>query len=116
MKKTVTREVDFCDRCGKEQDYLVACLGCRMEVCWQCSEAVGVTYQHGVYFRGSGDGFYCRSCDIALSETNADPLHVAYRAVRALRDEATASHNDFKRRQELAEGNLALLIDKVGIH
>lgn len=113
MKKTITREVNFCDKCEVEASYPTTCIRCGLEVCYKCADKVGVTYAHGVYVSGSGDGFYCRPCDIVLYEAGDDPLYLAYRAVRVLRDEAKAIGQDFKRRQEMAEGHLAVL--KAGI-
>jgi hypothetical protein len=115
MKKTITREVDFCDKCEREECYLTRCLRCGMEVCYQCVDKVGVKYEHGVYVSGSGDGFYCRPCDIALYESNDDALHLAYRAVLTLRNEVTAFGKDFKRRQEVAEAHVDLLARQAGV-
>lgn len=116
MKKTVTREVTCCDNCGKEQDYPTRCLRCGKEVCWQCADKVGVKYEHGVYVSGSGDGWYCRPCDITLYERESDALYEGFRAVKALREEMQAWGADFQRRQKAAEAHLETLARRAGLY
>ena len=62
MKKTIKKEVTFCDNCEKET-YVEPCLRCGVEHCWKCKEIESVEYGHAVYFQGSGDGYYCKACD-----------------------------------------------------
>jgi len=105
VKKQVTIEQAICDFCQHEQSYQ-QCLRCGKDVCWACKKTRGVDYNHAVYFAGSGDGFYCTSCDIALSESKADPVHQAYVGIRALRDEQIAWGKDFEKRRDVAEETL----------
>lgn len=107
MKKIVEIEATFCDNCGADT-YPHACRKCGAEYCYQCAAKpeIGTVYKHGVYVCGSGDGFYCRPCDIELSESKSDPLHEAYVAVRTLRDEVTAFGEDFEARKKIAEQHL----------
>lgn len=102
MRQTIQKEVTLCDVCG-EEGYAEPCLKCGKEVCWKCKKTQGVTYNAGVYFSGSGDGFYCHSCNETLILSRADELHNAYTHIRALRNEAEAFGRDFKNRQERAE-------------
>lgn len=104
MRKIVEKEVTFCDFCGAE-NYVEPCLKCGKEACWECKKKpeVGVEYSHAVYFCGGGDGFYCRPCDLALSESQADAKHNAYVAIRSLRDELKGWQVSFEKRQKIAE-------------
>jgi len=106
MKKTIQKEVQFCDKCGKESAYQTACMKCGMEMCFDCKQKHGKKYDHAIYFQGSGDGFYCIACDAKLTVTGTDKRHNAYRAIKALKDELEAWHTDFKLRQEVAENNV----------
>jgi hypothetical protein len=106
MKKKITIDATYCDACGL-RDYVDPCLGgCGVEHCWRCQETQGVKYNHGVYFSGGGDGYYCRPCDMALSENGTNPLHQAYQAIRALRDESAKFYADHEARTKVAEKNL----------
>lgn len=107
MKKIAEKEITVCDLCGKEADYACQCLRCGKDMCNHCvyesDGKMAVRYGHGVYSRRSGDGYYCRPCDIALYEGEGDALYEAYRAVKALREEEEAFSKDFQRRKALAE-------------
>ncbi len=107
MKKTIQKEVKLCDKCGKEDSYPGACVCCGVEMCYECQREHGKSYNHAVYFQGSGDGFYCLPCDAKLTAEGKDKRHNAYRAVKSLKDELEAWHADFKRRQEAAEKAVA---------
>lgn len=102
MKKNVSKEVSFCDRCGKEA-YVEVCLCCGVEHCWECRKGQGVEYTHAIGFSGSGDGYYCKTCDNKLSASNSDPLHNAYSAIADLRSESKLWYLDFKTRSDHAE-------------
>lgn len=108
MKKTVSKEVQFCDGCETES-YCDACLGCGIEMCYSCREKHGRTYNHAIFFQGSGDGFYCNICDAKLSFSGADHRHTAYLAIKSLRDELEAFNTDFERRRKVAEKALESL-------
>ncbi len=104
MKKLITKEVQFCDGCGAEA-YCEKCLGCEKEHCWQCRKPLGVEYSHSVGFSGSGDGYYCASCDIN-PKIEATPLHRAYIAISLLRRESKRFYEDWLRRCDEAEATL----------
>ena len=103
MKKTIKKETHFCDKCGKEESYITACMNCGTEMCYECWEKHGKKYNHAIYFQGSGDGSYCNPCDVKLTSAGTDKRNNAYRAIKSLKDELEAWHTDFKKRQEIAE-------------
>lgn len=109
MKRTVEKEVTLCDVCGAE-GYVTPCLKCGKEVCWPCQKTQGESYNAGVYFSGSGDGFYCHPCNEMLILSQTDELHKAYTHIRGLRNEAEAFGRDFKNRQEQAEAAIKPLL------
>ena len=109
MKKTLSKEVTVCDQCNKEA-YVETCLKCGAEFCYDCRKTCGVEYPHGVYFSGSGDGFYCNKCDSELKATGVDPLHSAYLKVKYLRDENTSFARNFKARTNDAEAEIKRLV------
>ena len=102
MKKIIQKEASFCDEC-EEQIYVDSCLGCGIEHCQECREKMGVKYRHGVHTSGSGDGYYCKACDLKLSNSRVDPLHNAYLAIKNLRAEEKAWWLSFNSRSEHAE-------------
>ena len=110
MKKIIQKEVQFCDQCGKET-YCGACLCCGIEHCYECREIHGVEYPHAIYFSGSGNGYYCKSCNAKLAKQNSDVLYNAYLAIAVLRREAERWSLDFKARSDKAESNLKQLSD-----
>ena len=77
MKKTILKEVTFCDCCG-EETYVTQCLRCGTEHCYECRKKVGKDYTHSVHCSGSGDGYYCNICDHLLRKTKEDEIHSAY--------------------------------------
>lgn len=109
MKKTKQIEVDICDVCGKETELAYTCRRCDQIQCYECKKNHGVEYTHSVHFSGSGDGFYCKACDVKLTDYNTDPLHNAYRAVAALKLESKTYYEDFKNRQDEAEAEVKRL-------
>lgn len=106
MQKEINKKVSFCDACGKEQDYLEKCLSCGVEHCYDCRKELGKEYTHGVYFQGSGDGYYCHKCDAELSTNRRDVLHNAYVAIVDLRSEEHRWYDDFKKRVDAAENKV----------
>lgn len=107
MRKKVTEEQNCCDFCGKADCY-EKCLGCGKDVCHDCQKKQGIEYRHGVYFSGSGDGFYCFPCDSVARQTK-DPMHAAYLLIQRLRDELNGWSKDFRERQQAAEKALEKL-------
>lgn len=103
MKKTIEKEVKFCDKCGKEDSHPTACLACGTEMCSDCQTKYGVSYNHAVHFQGSDDGFYCNPCDVKLMAQGSDEQHNAYLAIKALRDEEDAYWANFGKRAKAAE-------------
>lgn len=109
MKKIVEKEVEFCDYCNREAGWVYACGNCSKGACYECKSRVGVEYSRGIYGGGTGDGFYCSPCDIALSESGHDQKHNAYRVVRSLRDEYEGWSKNFEKRRKKAEADLEAL-------
>jgi len=104
MKKTISKTVNFCDKCNKEEEWLTACLGCGVEMCGKCQDKHGVEYSHAVHCSGSGDGFYCNPCDVKFTHSEVgNNRHDAYRQVKALRDELAVFQEDFNKRKVLWE-------------
>lgn len=102
MKKTISKEVSFCDQCGKET-YVAACQCCGVDHCWECRKEYGTEYTHAVCVSGSGDGYYCKMCDRKLSNSGSDPLHNAYSEIASLRKESNLWNSDFRIRSTHAE-------------
>lgn len=107
MKVTKQKEITCCDFCGDEGTY-EKCRACGKDVCYECQKTQGVEYPHSVYCSGSGDGFYCHSCDKSAN----DQLHKAYRAIQALRRENDGFYADFRNRTKAAEDRLKELLGK----
>jgi len=107
-KVTATVEAHVCDGCGA-QTYVTPCLHCDVEHCWECRKKLGREYAHAVYFAGSGDGYYCKSCDGELSRNGSDPLHNAYVEIQQVRDDRIAADRRFKELGDKAEANLKAL-------
>ena len=108
MKKNINKEVTVCDKCGKE-NYVEACLNCAVEMCYECRIKHGVSYSYGVFFQGSGDGFYCNACDDKLNKSKSDKRHNAYTSIRNLRVEHESWSEDFRQRSSDAEKRLEKL-------
>ena len=107
MKKLVELEATFCDGC-KERTYVSPCLRCGIEHCWKCCKSLGTEYRYLCYGSGSGDGYYCRACDLILSQLNT-PMHRAYRKIASLQQENELFYADWKQRCKDAEAHLARL-------
>jgi hypothetical protein len=104
VKTTITEERRICDFCHHgEAHSWNACLKCGKDICYDCSEKEAKHYNHGVYVQGSGDGQYCNACDVELTAAGNDPLHTAYRVVKALRDELEIWSSAFELRKKRAE-------------
>lgn len=110
MKKMIQTEVIVCDKCGAQESYMNECMTCGTEFCYECWKKHGKEYSHGVYLRGSGDGYYCNPCDAKLTKSGADKRHSAYRVIESLRSELEAWTTDFKGRQEKAEKALKTIL------
>lgn len=106
-------KVELCDHCDKHEaaDYQ-KCQGCGKKFCYDCGEDQLVQYNQGVFY-SSSDGKWCRECE-AKPEVRSDPLHLAYAAVKSLRDEHDGWCEQFKKRQEATEKKLKHLINKNG--
>lgn len=87
MKKTVTREVEFCDApgCNAEVSYMTPCMKCGIVFCYEHSESMMVSFPHGVHFSGSGDGRFCKKCAAELDDDGDDPLFESYKRIADLR-------------------------------
>lgn len=113
MKKTIEKEVEFCDACEAE-GYTTACLCCGKEFCYDCRKTNGVEYSHSVHCQGSGDGFYCTECDSKLKKSGADKLHRAYLKIQDLRAEEKRFWEEFKKKADLAEAEVQTLFKAGG--
>lgn len=102
MKKTVQKEIQFCDNCGKEA-YITKCKRCGVEHCWDCCNKKGITYSEKVYLSGGGDSYYCFACDALLSQKESNPLHNALCAIHSLKNEETEFYSSFDTRKKAAE-------------
>ena len=105
MKREVTIEQHFCDVCDKETSSHNACDHCGKDFCYDCGSAELIEYKHAVHFSGSGDGHYCRACDVELTKSR-NLKHAAYRKIAALRNEQAGWYEDFKARAVKAEEEL----------
>lgn len=106
MKIKKEKTISLCDECGVENSYMDSCLCCGKEMCFNCWKKRGKSYNHGVFFAGSGDGYYCNECDKKLTEKGSDKQHKAYRNIASLREEYQTWHLRFKERATEAENNL----------
>lgn len=104
MRKTVSKEVTFCDNCKKETD-VASCLDCGIEHCNECRKVRGIEYNQAVFGSGPGDGYYCSLC-IGTNQTKRSPLHSAYIKIKQLQNEDSAFYADLRKRCTDAEVNL----------
>lgn len=102
MKKIIEKEVQICDHCRKET-YCDTCLNCGVEHCWECRKTDGVEYTHAIYVSGSGDGYYCNSCNSELLQNHSNDVFNAYLVIADLKQEAKRWNRDFKTRSDKAE-------------
>ena len=87
MKKIIQKEVEFCDKCGRELDFCKStCMNCGLTYCYNCSESGMVEYPHALHRSGGGDGCYCKKCDAVLTHAHDSALHNAYREMQKLRE------------------------------
>ncbi len=91
MKKMIEKEMTFCDECEKG-DYVYKCMGCGIEYCYDCRKLLLKEYQHEVYFTGSGDGYFCKDCDIN-PPAKVKKIHSLYKAVEMLKNEVSGYYN-----------------------
>lgn len=118
MIKTVIIEQRQCDYCDKDAYEWTVCLGCGKDICSPLSGDVrphAIRYAHSVNFSGSGDGYYCTPCDVRLSESKSDPLHRAYVAIRAFRDEGEQVYTERKRQGESIDAEVVRLRTERGL-
>jgi hypothetical protein len=111
MKKAMEKEVSFCDKCGKEDEYLTKCLSCGEEYCYECRTKHLKEYAHGIHVAGSGDGYYCKKCDKKLAESKEEPLHNAYVTIQDLKKEEEQWYANFRKRCTIAENNVQKLLN-----
>lgn len=110
MKKEKLVKISVCDFCGSEESVFDFCIVCKRDVCYKCNKNnVGKEFKHGVYFSGSGDGFFCNSC-MANMPLEYQPLFNAYLEVKALRDQQEAWNEGFQKRSKEAEIRLGKLL------
>jgi hypothetical protein len=105
MKKLVEKMVNCCDKCGKEQVFLLKCQECKIELCNSCCKSSMIVYPHSVYRNGSDDGHYCKECDTNLTERSLvkkrlDTLHNAYVDLQRLINENIHIQNKYKQAEE----------------
>ena len=104
MKQRVTVEQIKCDLCSKKEAWN-KCLGCGIDICYDCRKMKVKEYSHAVYFGGSEDGIYCFECDARLRKSG-DKLHAAYLVIERLRNEQNGWYANFKKRVDKAEIDL----------
>lgn len=110
MEKSKTVMTKICDICGSDDCVFDRCIRCSVDHCYNCAKENGVDYKQSVHFSGSVDGYFCLKCDAEIASNPNDKLyklHLAYKTVKALREENEAYYKDFNRRTEMAETNLA---------
>lgn len=114
MKKELTKVVEFCDACGKEDDYPLHCKKCGRAFCYDCSKKYGIEYSHAVHFMGSGDGFYCNACDEELRKipdrSRTTQIHQAYLKISSLRSEEKRLYAELEIKERKAEAELKALL------
>lgn len=110
MKKQITSERKICDFCHEEECH-EHCLNCKKDACWKCQAEEGVSFTSTVWFRGSGDGFYCHAC-LALPQVRRSARFQAYNKVKSLKDEYNAWSEDFKQRADKATETLKKHLSK----
>ena len=105
-KRSVTRQVNVCDSCGKEYDFGYCCINCNQDICFDCAKKSGQNYNSGVHHSGGEDGFYCNTC-LSMPRDKWHPLARrlldAHRAVAALRMMESAHYQSVKQKQDEAE-------------
>lgn len=110
-KKRKYVDYNQCDFCCSEEDCYSKCLTCGKDVCYECKKTVGVSYEHSVFWGGSGDGFYCYACD-AITKSK---IHTAYRLIRALRLEGQGFNAEFSLKAKEANKYVEQLLKEAGI-
>lgn len=110
MKVTKTIEVNICDVCKEKEAYSPPCSGCGKDFCYDCRKTHAVEYPCGVYHTGSGDRLYCIPCD---AEAKHNPLHIAYAALKSLRNENEEYSKSFEMRRKNVEAELKRLLKEV---
>lgn len=113
MKQTIQVEQAVCDLCGSKDMVYTACLGCGIDLCYECKKTRAKEYTHGVNVSGSGDGTYCNPCDDRLRR-DRNPLHSAYVAIQSLKDEARGFWERFEQRKVEAETTLRRAQQQLG--
>lgn len=113
MDKTISKTVKFCDVCKEEAGFVHICLKCGMEHCWNCFKLRMIEYAHAVSFSGTGDGYYCKTCDAELKELGLpDPLHKAYWKIKLLRSEHKIIWKEIGQQSKEAESQLKTLLSQ----
>ncbi len=105
-KKKIIME-KFCDTCGKEA--FDTCLCCGKDFCISHAKMLGIEYNHSVNFGGSDDGFFCKECDVELTNNSVHPLyrlHEAYKEISHLRNEGKEYCDKLEQRGDDAEKQL----------
>ena len=107
MRKKQTVINKYCDICDKEA--FNTCICCGKDFCITHAKNNGIDYRHSVNFGGSDDGFFCKVCDIELTNDNNHPLyrlHEAYKEIAHLRNEAKGFYDKLDKRGNDAEQQL----------
>ena len=115
MKKTIMKEVTLCDACGAE-GYVTTCDNCGVEHCYECRKTLGTKYVHSLYASGSGDGYFCRTCDFRNDiGPRTKKLLSAYRKIQQLRIVQEGFYKETKVRAEAAESEIKELRINLGL-
>lgn len=102
MKKETTTIQSFCDVCSKPASYSYCCERCSKDFCFECWQKHGIQYNESVNMSSSADGHYCKECDAILLAQGTDIRHASLVAIKSLRQELEAWHEDFNKRESLA--------------
>ena len=116
MKKQVMQEVKVCDVCGTDKMVFRGCRRCDKDFCYDHGKTHSIDYNHGVHFSGSGDISFCVSCDDEIASNTQDkfyPILIAYRKIRALRNEYESIYKDIDGRIKTAEALCAKLYEEL---
>jgi hypothetical protein len=114
MKKQVLVQQNICDLCGKD-DSFKQCLGCSIDICYDCEESKAVVYNYGCFSSGSYNGLYCNSCVVRLT-AKPDRLFSQYLFVKELRLQYDNFYNQTVEQSKLSEDIIKEILSKLKGH
>ena len=111
MKKTKQIEYEACDIC--EDPAYNTCRGCGKSFCLPCGKMQGVEYEHSLFCRGTGDGYYCHKCNTAKITNGNDPLFNCYVHIKTLRRQYEILREELEEAGKRAEESLKRLLKRL---